>query len=385
MSADKPMTDAKLDEARAFANGEVPASPEAVAKGRMIAKRLLAEVDRLRAETRELTEAFAAITAESAELQLERIQLDRSSHCGSCRQHESVDRYRARWQAVATTSRRYKRERDALTAKLAETEQGRDRAVRLANDNAQAYEEVKTELGRAKAARDGLRAELDSINGTVIQTGTAHGLNGLAAVRQLGTRYQEEKDKAERLSKACDAARAELAETKAEGSRLYRSLQETARLVEADRDALAAAVAAGEASDGHHTHRELYDYRMLYNAHAAHGWLRAGIPVCKSWRHADGEPCFGGGWFVVVAELPTGQVSNHYRTEHWDLFNVPEALPPDWDGHTPAEAADRLRAALDRVTACTGCGKCSSCRGRAEQRWNATTMPPPAQEAHDER
>lgn len=37
-----------------------------------------------------------------------------------------------------------------------------------------------------------------------------------------------------------------------------------------------------ETSDGHHTFAELYEYRMLYNAHAAQGWLAAGIPVVKS-------------------------------------------------------------------------------------------------------
>lgn len=103
----------------------------------------------------------------------------------------------------------------------------------------------------------------------------------------------------------------------------------------------------GTASDGYHTHNELYEYRMLYNAHAASGWLAAGIPVVKSWRHHDGEECFGGGWFIVTAELPTGQVSNHYQAQHWDLFAVPAVdLPPEWDGHTPADAADRLRAAV---------------------------------------
>lgn len=111
--------------------------------------------------------------------------------------------------------------------------------------------------------------------------------------------------------------------------------------------ALLAQVQAGEASDGYHTHRELYEYRMLYNAHAARGWLAAGIPVVKSWRHSDGKACFGGGWFVVVATLPTGQVSNHYKDRFWDLFDVPEVdLPPEYDGHTPAEAAARLHAAL---------------------------------------
>ncbi len=105
-------------------------------------------------------------------------------------------------------------------------------------------------------------------------------------------------------------------------------------------------LSAGNASDGYHTHNELYEYRMLYNAHAAIGWLDAGYRVVKSWRHSDGELCFGGGWFVVVAELPTGQVTNHYEADHWNLFVIPEETPPAYDGHSPAEAAHRLRQAL---------------------------------------
>ena len=105
--------------------------------------------------------------------------------------------------------------------------------------------------------------------------------------------------------------------------------------------------AIGEISDGYHTFNELYEYRMLYNAHAAKGWLEAGIPVVKSLRHSDGELCFGGGWFVVTATLPTGQVSNHYKEDNWDLFAVPEVdCAPVWDGHTPDDAKNRLRAAL---------------------------------------
>ncbi len=102
-----------------------------------------------------------------------------------------------------------------------------------------------------------------------------------------------------------------------------------------------------DGGDEHHTLDELYEYRMLYNAHAAQGWLAAGIPVVKSHRHSDGEPCFGGGWFIVVATLPTGQAANHYRDEFWGLFDVPEVdLPPEYDGHTPQDAADRLRTLL---------------------------------------
>lgn len=103
-------------------------------------------------------------------------------------------------------------------------------------------------------------------------------------------------------------------------------------------------------ADEHHTMKELYEYRLLYNAHAAEGWAQQGKAV-KSWRHHDGEPPFEkplGTWFIVVVDLyPHGQVSNHYKGEHWDLFHVPEVeIAPVWDGHTPAEAAQRLRKGL---------------------------------------
>lgn len=108
----------------------------------------------------------------------------------------------------------------------------------------------------------------------------------------------------------------------------------------------------GSISDGYHTFDELYEYRMLYNAHAAEGWAQQGKAV-KSWRHSDGEECFGGGWFVVVVDLyPHGQVSNHYPAADWGLFHVPEVeRAPEWDGHTPQEAARRLRAALTTTEA----------------------------------
>lgn len=118
---------------------------------------------------------------------------------------------------------------------------------------------------------------------------------------------------------------------------------------------------SGQISDGYHTFDELYEYRMLYNSHAATGWLAAGYPVVKSWRHSDGELCFGGGWFIVTAELPSGQVSNHYAAKHWELFDVPEVdLPPKYDGHTPQDVARRLRDACaarrdEKKRAACGC------------------------------
>lgn len=113
----------------------------------------------------------------------------------------------------------------------------------------------------------------------------------------------------------------------------------------------------GEISDGYHTFNELYQYRMLYNAaffnELAHkrenGTFDVDYDVHKSKRHSDGEECFGGGWFIVMAELPTGQISNHYELKYWDLFEIPEKeVANKWDGHSPQEAAQRLEDYLNK-------------------------------------
>lgn len=107
----------------------------------------------------------------------------------------------------------------------------------------------------------------------------------------------------------------------------------------------------GEVSDGYHTFNELYRYRMLYNAAFFNLLARSGqVEVCKSRRHSDGEKCFGSDdWFIVMAMLPTGQVSNHYESKYWDLFDVPERETSfEYDGHTPNEAADRLEQYLNQ-------------------------------------
>jgi hypothetical protein len=64
----------------------------------------------------------------------------------------------------------------------------------------------------------------------------------------------------------------------------------------------------------------------------------------KSWRHNDGELCFGGGWFIVSAKLPSGQISNHYKAEDWDLFKIPETEKAlfVFDGHTTQDVIQRL-------------------------------------------
>ena len=105
-----------------------------------------------------------------------------------------------------------------------------------------------------------------------------------------------------------------------------------------------------EISDGYHTFKELYEYRLLYNAAFFNELAKEGtIKVHKSKRHSTGELCFGGGWFIVMAELPTGQISNHYELKDWNLFHCQEQEKADvWDGHTPQEASKRLREFIKR-------------------------------------
>lgn len=117
-------------------------------------------------------------------------------------------------------------------------------------------------------------------------------------------------------------------------------------------------------SDGYHTFKELYRYRMLYNAAFFNLLARfTRVPVVKSCRHSDGEKCFGGGWFIVVAQLPTGQVSNHYEKSFWHLFDIPVVEPaPTWDGHTPNDAADRLEAFLSEPHSALATGNAAAMR-----------------------
>lgn len=102
----------------------------------------------------------------------------------------------------------------------------------------------------------------------------------------------------------------------------------------------------GNYSDGYHTFNELYEFRKSYNAALFNMWSAYNyFPVVKSHRHSDGELCFGGGWFIVTATLPNGQISNHYENKDWDLFRceIVETAPV-WDGHTSSDVLDRLNA-----------------------------------------
>lgn len=99
-------------------------------------------------------------------------------------------------------------------------------------------------------------------------------------------------------------------------------------------------------SDGYHTFKELYEFRKLYNAAFFNELSKNNVcKVHKSKRHSDGELCFGGGWFIVMAELPTGQISNHYELSDWNLFKCEEQeFADEWDAHTPEDVIERIKA-----------------------------------------
>lgn len=122
----------------------------------------------------------------------------------------------------------------------------------------------------------------------------------------------------------------------------FSEVREKAKQMEAEQNKV-----TEDTSDGYHTFKELYEIRKAYNVALFNEWAKFDIPyynVHKSWRHNDGELCFGGGWFIVCAKLPSGQISNHYKAEDWDLFKIPEvekALFP-FDGHTTQDVINRL-------------------------------------------
>lgn len=109
-------------------------------------------------------------------------------------------------------------------------------------------------------------------------------------------------------------------------------------------------------SDGWHSFGDLYKFRLAYNALAFNAlhkmdartthYIGPDLEVHKSWKHHDGEYCFGEErkWFIVAAKLPTGVITNHYKAEHWDLFQIPETEKSifPFDGHTAHDALDRI-------------------------------------------
>ena len=81
-------------------------------------------------------------------------------------------------------------------------------------------------------------------------------------------------------------------------------------------------------------------FRREYNA----ALVNSGVwKSHKSYRHHDGELCFGGGWFIVIIDTPFGQISNHYENKYWDEFHCEEKeVADEWDGHTEKDVPNRL-------------------------------------------
>ena len=99
---------------------------------------------------------------------------------------------------------------------------------------------------------------------------------------------------------------------------------------------------------------DLYDVRMGLHALLVHEWAQKGLhSVHKSWLHHDGEMPFNHpDWFIVVAVLPTGQISNHYHRVYWELFHcveVPKALF-QFDGHDTGDVIQRMKDHLRDLT-----------------------------------
>lgn len=114
--------------------------------------------------------------------------------------------------------------------------------------------------------------------------------------------------------KECAADHRQLAEW-------LKELKETKEMIE-----------SGDLSDGYHTFNQLYHQRaMLFativNQNSDKAW--------KTHKHEDGEPCFGGGWFLVTIDTPQGAYGYHYEDKYWDIFKCKELeKAKHWDGYT---------------------------------------------------
>ena len=95
----------------------------------------------------------------------------------------------------------------------------------------------------------------------------------------------------------------------------------------------------GETSDGYHTFNELYHHRALLFSVIVRNYPE----LCwKSKRHHTGD--MYDGMFIVGINTPDGQASYHYDIEpYWDMFDCEELeFAPEWDGHTPDQAIERI-------------------------------------------
>ena len=108
----------------------------------------------------------------------------------------------------------------------------------------------------------------------------------------------------------------------------------------------------GDLSDGYHTFNELYHHRailfsVICNVFKDRAW--------KSKKHHDGT--MYDGMFIVGIDTPKGQATYHYDIDpYWGMFQVKElSNAPEWDGHTPDEAINRISTLITTNVILSSC------------------------------
>ena len=108
-------------------------------------------------------------------------------------------------------------------------------------------------------------------------------------------------------------------------------------------------------SDGFHTFRQLYYQRMMLFATIV---KQNKEKAWKSFRHEDGELCFGGGWFIVGIGTPEGSYTYHYEDNFYSMFDCEELeRARHWDGHTENDVTRllSLTSAQPEIIRCKDC------------------------------
>lgn len=100
-------------------------------------------------------------------------------------------------------------------------------------------------------------------------------------------------------------------------------------------------------SDGYHTFEELYDHRTkLFIALCR---LLPSEMVWRSQKHYDGT--MYAGMFIMGVNTQDGQATYHLEDRYWDDTSFITELPnaPEFDGHTPTVALNRLVATAWKI------------------------------------
>lgn len=197
---------------------------------------------------------------------------------------------------------------------------------------------------------DSLKIGLDNTWISIFKENSANGVITYAGIKEDGSGYYDNTDEEKGLLCSYNDIVSQRFATEEEKQKLFDAIKANGYKWDEEAKTLEKLVELiedkGNISDGYHTFNELYEYRLLYNASMFNELAKQGLyDVHKSKKHSDGTIPFGDeNWFIVQAELPTGQISNHYEMKDWDLFNVPEKEKANpYDGHTPQDVAKRLR------------------------------------------